>query len=151
MAKKKSGSKKKVVQKKKPAKKPAKKPVVKAKKSKVSVKSKAVQPSKKADAASPKKALVKASKVTFPSGKKGIKIGEVEDFFSRISVIAFTSNDTISVGTEIAVRGHTTDLIQSVGSMQIDHKPITTAKKGDSVGIKVESRCRKGDEVFRII
>jgi hypothetical protein len=35
--------------------------------------------------------------------------------------------------------------------MQIEHKSITQAKKGDSVGIKVSEKAREGDKVYKIV
>jgi hypothetical protein len=33
--------------------------------------------------------------------------------------------------------------------MQIEHKSVTEAKKGDSVGIKVPETVREGDKVYK--
>jgi len=33
--------------------------------------------------------------------------------------------------------------------MQIELKNVEKAAKGDSIGLKVEGRCRKGDKVFK--
>jgi hypothetical protein len=33
--------------------------------------------------------------------------------------------------------------------MQIEHKAVTEAKKGDSVGIKVPEKVREGDKVYK--
>jgi hypothetical protein len=35
--------------------------------------------------------------------------------------------------------------------MQIEHKSVTEAKKGDSVGIKVSEKVREKDKVYKII
>ncbi|OGR82882.1 MAG: hypothetical protein A2902_07805 [Elusimicrobia bacterium RIFCSPLOWO2_01_FULL_64_13] len=77
-------------------------------------------------------------------------MGEVEDFFARINVIALKLKGPIALGEKIRVRGHTTDFIQEVRSMQIDHKPVTQAKRGDSVGIQVGVKARKGDDVLKV-
>lgn len=77
-------------------------------------------------------------------------LGEVEDFFARINVIALKLKGPIALGEKIRVRGHTTDFIQEVRSMQIDHKPVTQAKRGDSVGIQVGVKARKGDDVLKV-
>jgi len=79
------------------------------------------------------------------------KIGIVEDYFAKISVIAIKLESDLNAGDRIHIKGHTTDFIQTVDSMQIEHQNVTFAKKGDSVGIKVEQRCRKGDVVYKII
>jgi putative protease len=79
------------------------------------------------------------------------KIGVVEDYFAKISVIAVKLEGELKVGDKIHIKGHTTDFIQTVESMQIEHQQVDVAKKGDSVGIKVEQRCRKGDVVYKIV
>ena len=56
----------------------------------------------------------------------------------------------LAVGDEVKIKGHTTDFTQKVGSMQIDRASIESAKKGDEIGLLVESRVRKGDTVYKI-
>jgi hypothetical protein len=48
------------------------------------------------------------------------------------------------------VKGKTTDFRQTVGSLQIDRKPITTARPGQDVGLEVMRDVRPGDAVFVI-
>ncbi|MEM2998729.1 MAG: hypothetical protein QW542_07265 [Thermoproteota archaeon] len=55
------------------------------------------------------------------------------------------------MGDRIRIRGSTTDLTQTVDSMQINKVPVTIAEKGSSVGIKVQDRVRPGDEVYKIL
>jgi hypothetical protein len=35
--------------------------------------------------------------------------------------------------------------------MQIEHKSVTKAKKGDSVGVKVSEKVRERDKVYKIV
>ena len=41
-------------------------------------------------------------------------------------------------------------LEQKIESMQIDRKDVTSAKKGDEVGIIVKEKARKGYKVYKI-
>ena len=50
----------------------------------------------------------------------------------------------------IHIQGHTTDLNEEVKSMQIEHDVVESAKKGDSIGIKVTDKVRRKDKVFKI-
>jgi len=50
----------------------------------------------------------------------------------------------------IHIQGHTTDLNEEVKSMQIEHDAVESAKKGDSIGIKVTDKVRRKDKVFKI-
>ncbi|MBI3292455.1 MAG: translation elongation factor-like protein [Elusimicrobia bacterium] len=79
-----------------------------------------------------------------------IKVGEVEDYFSKVGVVAFTLAESLKVGDTIHIKGHTTDITQVVESIQIDRKPVQQAQSKDSVGIKVKDRARKGDTIYRV-
>jgi translation initiation factor IF-2 len=80
------------------------------------------------------------------------KIGFVSNYFSKISVAAVEITDkTLSVGDTLHFLGHTTDFASTVDSMQIEHKSVKEAKKGDSVGIKVPEKVRERDKVYKII
>ena len=56
----------------------------------------------------------------------------------------------LRVGDPLRIKGHTTDFTIRLDSMQMDHKPIQAAGKGDEIGVKVPSRVREGDVVYRI-
>ena len=80
------------------------------------------------------------------------KVGFVSNYFSKISVAAVEITDgTISVGDTLHFLGHTTDCESRVSSMQIEHKSVTEAKKGDSVGIKVTEKVRENDQVYKVV
>ena len=76
------------------------------------------------------------------------KIGEVTHYFGHIPAGIIKVSGKLSKGDTIHVKGATTDFTQEVTSMQVDHKDIDSAKKGDEVGIKTDERVREGDEVF---
>ncbi len=80
------------------------------------------------------------------------KIGFVSNYLSKISVAAVEITDgTVSVGDALHFLGHTTDIESRVDSMQIEHKSVTEAKIGDSVGVKVSETVRRGDKVYKIV
>ena len=80
------------------------------------------------------------------------KCSFVSNYFSKISVAAVEITDgTVSVGDTLHFLGHTTDFESEVDSMQIEHKAVTEAKKGDSVGVKVPEKVREGDKVYKIV
>ena len=78
------------------------------------------------------------------------KIGFISSYFRKISVAAVEITEgTVSVGDGLHFLGHTTDFESTVQSMQIEHKSVTEAKKGDSIGVKVPEKVRKGDKVYK--
>jgi len=81
-----------------------------------------------------------------------IEVGRVEDYFSRIGVVAIeVTGDRIAVGDTLHFTGHTTDFTEKVESMQIEHEEVEEASKGDEIGIKVKQRVRTHDKVFKVV
>ena len=78
------------------------------------------------------------------------EVGKVNDFFARPVVAGIELTGTLKVGDKIHVKGHTTDMEQIVDSMQIDNVNVQEARAGDSVGIKVIDRVRRGDAIYRV-
>ncbi len=74
-------------------------------------------------------------------------VGEVIHYYSKLKVAILQLSDNLKLGDKISIEGYTTDFQQTVDSMQIEHRNVEKAVKGDSVGVKVEGRCRKGDKV----
>jgi len=76
-------------------------------------------------------------------------IGRITHYFSRLSVCAIeVTNGELKAGDTIHINGKHTDFIQTVGSMQIEHQNVNRAEKGKVVGVKVEKKVRKHDQVF---
>jgi selenocysteine-specific translation elongation factor len=79
-----------------------------------------------------------------------VEIGSVSDFFAHPVVAGIELTAGLKVGDKIHILGHTTDMELAVDSMQIDNCPVTEAKAGDAIGIKVCDRVRRGDKVYKI-
>lgn len=75
-------------------------------------------------------------------------IGTVTHFYGNLGVAIVKFTKAVSVGTAVWFKGATTDFKETITSMQYDHKPIESAKKGQEVGIKIKGKAREGDEVF---
>ena len=78
------------------------------------------------------------------------EIGEVFSYYSKIGVAAIKLNGVLKRGDKIRIRGHTTDFEQTIEGMQIEHKAVIKAKKGDDLGIKVNDRVRPGDKLYKV-
>jgi len=84
------------------------------------------------------------------SGSEKKLIGEVVNYLTKIGVAIVDLTDTLVKGDSIQIEGATTNFQQKVDSMQIHHKVVEKAKKGDSIGLKIIDRCRKGDIVYKL-
>lgn len=78
------------------------------------------------------------------------EIGEIFSYYSNIGVAAVKLTGTLKKGDKIRIKGHTTNFEQIAGSMQIEHKKVDSAKKGDDLGIKVDDRVRPGDKIYKV-
>ena len=77
-------------------------------------------------------------------------IGEVTHYFPRIGVAAISLDDDLNDGDEIEVRGAHSNFTQIVTSMQIEHRNIATASRGQEIGLRVDKSVQAGDKVFRM-
>jgi selenocysteine-specific translation elongation factor len=79
-----------------------------------------------------------------------VEIGKVSDFFARPVVAGIQLTAPLKVGDTIRIKGHTTDMELVVQSMQINNVNVSSAKAGDSIGIKVNDRVRRGDTIYKV-
>lgn len=83
--------------------------------------------------------------------EEGKLIGKITHYFSNIEVAVIELLGTLKVGDNIRiVGGEETDFTQKVESMEIEHQKIKTAKKGQSVGLKVNQKVREGYKVYKV-
>jgi len=99
-----------------------------------------------------KKTAKKTKKTKSQRSKKAAKkekiAGKIEHIFEKIQVVTTTLKNPLKAGDIIRIKGHTTDIVQEVASMQIEHKDVQKAKKGDGIGIKVNGYVRDNDVIY---
>ena len=79
-----------------------------------------------------------------------MQVGKVSHYFSKIGVAIIEVTDgSIKIGDEVHIKGHTTDFVQKVNSMQIEHDKIELAEPGQSIGLRVDSPVRSNDMVYK--
>ena len=83
--------------------------------------------------------------------KDGKLIGKITHYCSNIEVAVVELSSPLKMGDTIrVVGGQETDFEQKVSSMQIDHKEVKSAGKGDSIGMKVDEKVHEGYKVYKI-
>lgn len=80
-----------------------------------------------------------------------LEIGKVSDFFARPVVVGIELTGQLKAEDTVHIKGHTTDLSLVVESIQIHNATVKEAKPGDSIGIKVPDRVRRGDAVYKVV
>ncbi|HMA05866.1 MAG TPA: hypothetical protein VKO45_08070 [Methanomicrobiales archaeon] len=76
-------------------------------------------------------------------------IGKVTHFFPKIRVAVVALSDDLKQGEEIRISGAHTNFRQMVTSMQIEHKTLAAAIRGQEVGLKVDQDVKVGDLVLK--
>lgn len=80
----------------------------------------------------------------------GKAVGKVSHYYGKIGVAIVDLTGELNVGDMIAIVGRKGSVSQKVDSMQMDMKPIQSAKAKQSVGLKVSGRVRNGDAVLKL-
>jgi len=96
-----------------------------------------------------KKAVKKAKVTKRPKGKENI-IGVITHYFPQVRAAVIKLKSPLAAGDRIKIKGHTTDFTQAINSMQIDHVSVNQAKKGQEIGLLVDSRVRQHDIVYKV-
>jgi putative protease len=81
----------------------------------------------------------------------GERVGVVTHYYSHLSVATLKlESGTLRVGDTIHIRGHTTDFIQRVESLEVDHAPVTEVGPNDDFGLRVVDHAREHDVVYKL-
>jgi len=94
----------------------------------------------------PSKKPVRAKK---KAAKKRNVIGIITHYFPHVRAAVVKLKAPLVVGDTIKIKGHTTDFTQTITSLQIDRVPVNSAKKGQEIGLLVNSRVRQHDVVSK--
>ncbi len=79
-------------------------------------------------------------------------IGVIKNFYKKIKVAEIKiETGSLKLGDKIMIQGNKTGCFeQKIKSMEINHKKVSKAKKGQRVGIKLNKEARPNDKLFLI-
>jgi putative protease len=77
-----------------------------------------------------------------------ILAGKVAHYFPRIAVAALELEYPLHVGDRIHIVGRTTNIEETIDSMEIAHQKVREAETGEDVAIAVAEKVREGDKVY---
>ena len=76
-------------------------------------------------------------------------IGTITHYYDNIGVGVINLKGTLKVGDSIMLRRGDQEFTQEVESMQVEHKNVEKAKKGDDVGLKLSQKVKEGAVVMK--
>lgn len=80
-----------------------------------------------------------------------MKIGKVIHYYDKLGVAIVELSANLAAGETIRFeRGGEEMFEQKVDSMQIEHEQISEAKKGETIGLKVEQEVKEEAEVYKV-
>ena len=79
-----------------------------------------------------------------------LEIGRITHYYNHLNVAVLKLANTLKVGDFIHIQGHTTDFVQPVTSLEINHHAVIWVKPGDDVALKVAEPVHEYDVVYRI-
>ena len=78
------------------------------------------------------------------------EIGRILHHYPTAGAATLELTGILRIGDWVAVRGHTTDIVERVASLRVDGRDVTDAAAGETVGIAFGARVRPGDRVDRL-
>ena len=83
--------------------------------------------------------------------ERGKPVGRISHYFKHIEIAVIELSGVLRVGDVIRiVGGEDTDFTQTIKAMEVEHKKVEEAQKGESVGLKLKGKVREGYLVYRI-
>lgn len=77
------------------------------------------------------------------------QIGKIIHYYDKIGVAVVRLEGGLKAGDTVHVKGKVSDFEQTVESMQLDHKDVSSAKKGEEVAVKLSEKAKEGDIVYK--
>ena len=75
-------------------------------------------------------------------------IGKVIHYYDKIGVAVIKLNKTLKTGDFVKFVHGENVFEQNVGSIQLEHKQISSGKKGQEIAVKVDQEAKSGTQVY---
>lgn len=78
------------------------------------------------------------------------EIGVITHWYDKINVAVIKLSGSLKKGDKIKIKRGDTEFEETVGSIQIDHKDVNSAKKRDDVAVKLSGKTKEGAKIYLI-
>ena len=75
-------------------------------------------------------------------------IGRVTHYYGHLSVAAVSLSAPLALGDRIHIHGHSTDVEQTVASLEVEHTKVQRAAPGEDVALLVDGHVREHDLIY---
>ena len=81
---------------------------------------------------------------------KNNSIGKVVHWYDKINVAVVKLDKGLKVGDKIKIEHSGQSFEETVNSMQLDHKPVPSGKKGQEMAIKLSQKAGEGSAIYLV-
>ncbi len=81
---------------------------------------------------------------------KLVLAAQVTHYFPKVNAAVIKLKKTLYIGMPVLIKGNNTNFRQTVGSMQMNHKPIDKGMRGQEVGLEVLRPVVSGDNIYEV-
>ena len=78
------------------------------------------------------------------------QVGTVTHWYDKLGVAVVNIIGKLSKGDAIKIKRGDNEFEDTVSSIQIDHKDVDSAKKGDNAALKLSQPTKEGADVFLV-
>ena len=78
------------------------------------------------------------------------QIGRVTHWYDKIGVAVLDLKGTLKAGEKVKIKKGEEEFEETIASMQVDHKEVSSAKKGDEVAVKFSQKAKEGAGVYKV-
>lgn len=76
------------------------------------------------------------------------QVGTVTHWYDKLSVAVVKLTGKLSAGARVKVKKGTEEFEDTISSLQIDHKDVASAKKGDDAAMKLSQKAKEGAGIY---
>jgi len=78
------------------------------------------------------------------------EIGKVTHWYDKLGVAVLDLKGALKAGDIVKVRKGAEEFEDTIVSMQVDHKNVSSAKKGDEVAVKFSQKTKEGAVIYKM-
>ena len=80
-----------------------------------------------------------------------IEIGKITHYYNHLGVATLSLVEGLKLGDKVHICGYSTDFIQRVTSMEVNHHAVLWVKPGDHMALRLSQPAHVHDKVYRIL
>lgn len=78
------------------------------------------------------------------------EVGKVTHWYDKAGVAVLSLEGALKVGDKVKVKKGEAEFEETISSMQVDHKDVSSAQKGDEVAVKFSQKAREGAVIYQV-